>query len=146
MGISLDPTGIGAIAGFASNIIDRFVPDASANAAAKNALAQAQLNGALAQMAAETDLIKSQVSVNQAEATNANWFVAGWRPAVGWVCTAGVAYAVVFRPIAGPFVQKYLGMPLEVIDMGTIMTLLTGMLGIGGMRTIEKLTGTAGNH
>lgn len=143
--MGLDITGFGAVANFATNVIDRFVPDATANAAAKNALAAAMLNGQLAQAAAETDLLKAQVGVDQAEAANTNWFVAGWRPAVGWVCVLGLLYSFVVRPLAGGVAAKH-GVPLEALDMGTLGTLLFGMLGLGAARTIEKIQGAAGNH
>jgi len=81
--------------------------------------------------------------VNQAEASNANMFVAGWRPAVGWTCCAGLAYSFVIRPIMAPLVMKSLGTPMEALDMGTLGTLLFGMLGLGGMRTVEKINGVA---
>lgn len=144
--MGLDISGFGAVASFASNLVDHFIPDATANAAAKNQLAQMQLNGSLAQLAAETDLIKAQTSVNLAEAGNANWFVAGWRPAVGWVCAFGLGYSFLVRPIAGGLLLKYTGASMEALDMGTLGTLLFGMLGIGGMRTFEKINGVAGNH
>lgn len=102
-----------------------------------------QQTGELAQLTADTELARGQLGVNQAEAGNTNLFVSGWRPAVGWTCVAGLAYSFVFRPIAGPFVQKQIGLPLEALDMGTLGTLLFGMLGLGGMRTLEKINGVA---
>jgi hypothetical protein len=53
----------------------------------------------------------------------------------------GVAYSFVIRPILSPFSAKYLGAPLEAVDLGELMVLLMGMLGIGGMRTFEKVQG-----
>lgn len=98
----------------------------------------------LAQVGAE---ITGQLAVNKQEAANTNWLVAGWRPAVGWVCAAGVGVQFVFGPLA-TWVSGLLGHPVVVpsLDLSTLLTLLGGMLGIGGLRTVEKLNGVQGNH
>jgi hypothetical protein len=58
-----------------------------------------QQAGDLAQLAADTDLAKLQIQTNIAEAAG-NWFTAGWRPCIGWVCGAGLAYAALIEPFA----------------------------------------------
>lgn len=78
-----------------------------------------------------------QAVINQAEAKNKNLFVAGWRPACGWICAGALAFEYVIRPIA-----VALGMDIPDINSGELMTLLLGMLGLGGMRTFDKLKGT----
>jgi len=87
----------------------------------------------------------SQLQVNQAEATHASLFVAGWRPAIGWICAAALAYQFVFMPIALWFTSWY------GIDFATppsldahIWELMFGMLGMGALRSLEKLKGIAG--
>jgi len=139
--MSFDP--ITAALDLGGKLIDRLIPDPAQKQAAALELLKLQQSGELAQLAADTDLAKGQLGVNQAEAANANLLVSGWRPAVGWTCCAGLAYSFVVRPIAAPLVQKYIGAPMEALDMGTLGTLLFGMLGLGGMRTVEKINGVA---
>jgi hypothetical protein len=124
-------------------LIDRLIPDPAQKQAAALELLKLQQSGELAQLAADTDLAKGQLGVNQTEAANTNVFVSGWRPAVGWVSVLGLFYAFVLKPIASPWAAKLLGAPLEALDMGTLGTLLFGMLGLGGMRTVEKINGVA---
>lgn len=95
----------------------------------------------------EAAAMSAQAEINKVEASSANLFVAGWRPAVGWICAFGLAYAVILKPfiefIAGLF--GYAGaFPLIAGDI--LNTTLWGMLGLGAMRTAEKITGSAGKH
>lgn len=86
----------------------------------------------------------AQIEVNAVEAASTNWFVAGWRPFVGWTCGAALAYAAILEPIAR-FIAKvgfdYNGLFPE-IDTDLTMQVLLGMLGMAGMRTYEKTKGT----
>lgn len=75
-----------------------------------------------------------QTDVNKAEAANENVFVAGWRPFVGWVCGAGIAYAFVISPL----LAFSLGKPPVKIETSELMLLIQGMLGFAGLRTWEK--------
>ena len=70
-------------------------------------------------------------------------FVAGWRPAVGWLCVAGLAAEWVVLPILGSYWAMLHGatLPLPELETGELLTLLTGMLGMGGLRTWEKSRG-----
>jgi|SRR5581483_4405151 len=98
-------------------------------------------------LAADMQARQMQADVNKAEASNASVFVAGWRPFVGWVCGCGLAIQLGVNPIA-TWIAALLHHPVAFpsLDMGTLFTLLAGMLGLGGMRTYEKLNGAAGNH
>ncbi len=82
----------------------------------------------------------AQAKIDQAEASNPSVFVAGWRPALGWVCCIGLAYSFILLP----FGNTILGLAgstvkLPMLDSGMLMTLITGMLGLVAARTTEKL-------
>lgn len=135
---------IGAALNIGGKIIDRVIPDPAQAAAAKLELIKLQQSGDLAQMDAVKDLAIAQIGTNTAEATNASMFVSGWRPFVGWVCGMGLATQFVVRPFflwGTNLAHKAADFP--VLDLGTLSTLLFGMLGLGAMRTMEKVNGVA---
>lgn len=86
--------------------------------------------------------IIAQIEVNKVEAASTNWFVAGWRPAVGWVCASALAYHYVVQPLASFLLVAVFHWPfgadLPKFDMESLLTVLLGMLGLGGLRTFEK--------
>ena len=98
----------------------------------------------MAQLDADLKLAQGQIAVNQVEAAAPSVFVAGWRPFIGWVCGMALAYKFVLAPMAA-FVLAAYGHPvvLQVLDFSEMSTVLLGMLGIGGLRTIEKIKGVA---
>jgi hypothetical protein len=106
-----------------------------------------QQAGDLAQLAADTDLAKLQIQTNIAEAAG-NWFTAGWRPCIGWVCGAGLAYAALIEPFARFIAKVWFGYTGEfpVIDTTLTMQILMGMLGLGAMRSVEKVKGAESNR
>ena len=121
-------------------LIDHFFPDPKQKADAQAKLLELAQAGDLA-------VIAGQTQVNAAEAANPNVFVSGWRPFIGWVSGSGLALQFVIGPLF-TWGAALIGHPTPVpqLDMGTLTTLLIGMLGLGGMRTVEKLQGAAGNH
>lgn len=140
--MALDP--ITAVLTVGSQLIDRLWPDAATAAQAKLDLLKLQQSGDLASMTAEAGLMTAQAGIDQVEAGSSNMFIAGWRPMVGWACAIGVAFQFVLQPVIGSiFVLFGSHMILPVLDTGTLMPLLMSMLGIGAMRTYEKVTGTA---
>lgn len=80
-----------------------------------------------------------QQQINMKEAEHASMFVAGWRPFVGWVCGVGCAYSFLFQPLASWASTSFGGVAFPAVDTATMMGLLTGLLGLGGMRTFEKV-------
>lgn len=102
------------------------------------------------QMQMQRDLmaqVTAQIEVNKAEASNPNLFVSGWRPYIGWVCGMACATQFVIAPLA-TWIAALFGkiVVFPSLDMGTLMTLLLGMLGLGGMRTYEKVNGINSGH
>lgn len=133
--MNLDP--ISAALDLGSKVIDKLFPDPAQRDAAKLELLRLQQSGELAQMTAQTD-------INKVEAASSSLFVAGWRPFLGWVCGMGCAWNWIGLPIA-KLVIAILGytFALQMADISEMMPLLLGMLGIGGMRTYEKVKGVA---
>jgi hypothetical protein len=95
----------------------------------------------------ELSLLKTQTDINLIEATSRKLFVAGWRPFVGWVCGAGFAWAYVVGPMFY-WISDLLGhpTPIPTLDLGELVPLLLGMLGLAGYRTFEKTKNTEGNR
>ena len=132
---AIDP--LTAALNIGSQLIDRWFPDQNKANEAKLELFKMQQSGELAQMAGQMD-------INKVEAASTSLFVAGWRPFIGWIC--GAAFA--FKFIGGPmlvFVAGYFGHPVTLpqMDFSEMSTILMGMLGIGALRTVEKVKGVA---
>jgi hypothetical protein len=116
----------------------RLIPD-------KGARAEAKEQFELQMLAAMTGLVQGQLAINQKEAEHGSIFVAGWRPFIGWVCGFGVAWQFVLSPMItwGVVVSGVELPPIPILDTGPLMTLMLGMLGLGGLRTYEKRLGVA---
>lgn len=140
--MSFDP--FTALLDIGGKVIDRVLPDPAAKQAAQIELLKLAQTGELARLTAETDLAQGQIAVNQAEATNGATFVSGWRPFVGWVCGSGLGLQFLISPLLS-WGAAMAGHPVAVpsLDLSTLLTLLAGMLGLGGLRTVEKLSGVA---
>ena len=133
--MGFDP--ISALLDIGGKVLDRVLPDPAQQAAARLELLKLQQSGELAQLAGQMD-------INKVEAASSSVFVAGWRPAIGWVCGAGFAVQFVVGPLA-EWISALAGHPVKFpqMDTGTMMPLLLGMLGLGGLRTAEKMQGVA---
>ena len=124
-------------------IINKVVPDKAAAAHAIATLNQLQLQGQLQEEFAQLQAITTnQSDVDKAEAANASIFVSGWRPAIGWVCGAALASQYIFRPILQwAFTIAHAPLPvLPGID-DNLWQLMFGLLGLGTLRTYEKVKG-----
>jgi len=90
------------------------------------------------------EINKAQIEVNKVEAGSTNLFVSGWRPSVGWVCSIALCYHFVLQPLL-VFVLSAIGKPVDlpIFDMSTLTTILLGLLGLGGMRSFEKVKKSA---
>ena len=133
--MALDP--VSALLDIGGKVLDRVFPDPAQQATARLELLKLQQSGELTQLA-------GQMEINKVEAASPSVFVSGWRPAIGWVCGAGFAVQFVIGPLAEWGSALY-GHPVKFpqMDTGTMMPLLLGMLGLGGMRTAEKMQGVA---
>lgn len=97
-----------------------------------------------AQLAAAVALVQGQLDINRAEASSSSPFTSGWRPFIGWTCGVACGWNWIGLPVA-LFVCSYFGrtLALSPANLGEMMPLLLGMLGLGGLRTIEKVKGVA---
>ncbi len=116
-----------------SNILDKFIQDKDL---------KEKLSHDIATMAEKhtQQQVMAQLEVNKAEAAHKNMFVAGWRPAVGWVTVVGMASNYILIPMGNfglAVAESDITIPL--LQMSEMMPVLLGMLGLGGMRTVEKV-------
>ena len=124
---------ISALIGPVTGLLDKFIPDADEKARIAHELAT------MGEKHAQEALL-AQLEINKAEAASGSIFKGGWRPAVGWVCASAFAYHFVLQPIL-LFVVALTGTELPTLpefDMSTLLPVLGGMLGIGGLRSYEK--------
>lgn len=128
--MALDP--ITAISDLIKTGLEKWLPDASQREKAALEIAQMVHQGNLA-----------QIEVNKIEAASDNLFVAGWRPAIGWICGAGYAYAFVVQPflifVITAFQVNLNTAQMPVLDMGEMGLMLANLLGFGALRTYEKV-------
>ncbi len=114
-----------------TGVMDKVIPDPEAKAKAQTEVLT---------LLAASDI--AQLKVNEAEANHQSVFVAGWRPFIGWVGGAALAYIFIVQPIANWGLQIwYPGIVPPTILTDNLMELVLAMLGLGGMRTFEKLKG-----
>lgn len=110
-----------------SAVVSRVWPDATETDKQKAALALAEL--------------QAQTDINKIEAAHRSLFVAGWRPMIGWICGFALAYCAILEPIlrfVSMVMFSYMG-DFPVIDSDITLQILLGLLGLGGMRTFEKI-------
>lgn len=116
-----------------TGLLDKFIPDADEKAKLAHEIST------LAEKQAHESAM-AQIKVNQEEAKHKSIFVSGWRPFIGWTCGTALAYHFIIQPLL-VFVFTVTGQPVELptFDMSSLMTVLMGMLGLGGLRTFEKV-------
>jgi Holin of 3TMs, for gene-transfer release len=126
--VALDP--LTAVADLAGSVINKIWPD--------------KTEREKAELAAAVSLVQGQLAINQTEAAHPSMFVSGWRPAIGWICGMACAWNWVGLPIAklGLAIAGHT-ITLSPADIGEMMPILMGMLGLGGLRTMEKINGVA---
>ena len=143
----LDLTGLGSVFEFAGKIIDKIFPDKTKAEEVKLEMFKAQQAGALQELQNEFQLTLQQIAVNIEEAKNGSIFVSGWRPAVGWVCASALFYNYVAMPFIVWAVKVWIpeAPAMPTLNIGELMTLLFGMLGIGAMRSYDKQSANTDN-
>lgn len=130
----MNPLILGGIFDLGKSLIDRFVPDPQAKAAAEMEMLRMAADGELKQVIA-------QLEINALEAAHPSIFVAGWRPFFGWSGGIGFVYATILQPALAwlALIKGWQAPPMLNLDL--LWVVITGMLGIGGLRTLEKAKG-----
>ena len=114
-----------------SQILDKFIADKDLKIKLQHELNQELHKANMA-----------QIEVNKVEAQHRTVFVAGWRPFTGWICASALAYHFIIEPIIiFALATQNIQLTLPTFDMGSLLTVLMGMLGLGGLRTYEKAKG-----
>jgi hypothetical protein len=119
-----------------SKILDKAIPDQDLKRKLSHEIATMSEKHA-------QELALAQINVNAAEAASGSFFKGGWRPCIGWICGIAFGYHFVLQPVI-IFVVALIGIEipdLPKFEMNTLLTVLGGMLGIGGLRTYEKQKG-----
>jgi hypothetical protein len=127
------------------NLIDKILPDPQAAAEAKIRVMELAQQGELAVLNADLQLASGQLEINKAEAASLDSFRAGWRPLIGYICAAALGWNYVVKPLvvwACAIWFPTVDIPNLVLD-DNLWQLMFGMLGLGGLRTFEKLKGKA---
>lgn len=140
--------GIGTLAKDIRTAITGKEPIDSAKAA-EIALQMAAIEAAMVKAAADFDTaqMQGQNATNLVEAQGTDKFASRWRPAVGWVCVSGLGYTFILKPLlpwcvaVGAIIVGRVSVipPLPSIDIGELVILLGGMLGLGTMRSVERI-------
>ena len=126
----LDLTGFGSVADLANSVVNKIWPDKT----------QEEKD----QIAAALTLAQGQMTTNTAEASNKSMFVSGWRPFVGWVCASAVAWNWIGLPVVKVVLSLFhQTLTVAPADINQMMPILMGMLGLGTLRTVEKVQGVA---
>ena len=147
--MSFDPISAAFMLG--KTAIEKIWPDPTKRAEEMRKLEELKQKGDLAQLNAHVQLMLAQINVNAQEAKHKSVFVAGWRPFIGWVGGIALAYQFVLYPLllwawsileVNAVIPKGI-VPPPVMDSGALWTIITGMLGIAGMRSYDKGKGTS---
>lgn len=132
----MNPLILGPVLELGKTLLDRFVPDPAQKQAAEMELIRLAADGELKQVIA-------QLEINAREATHPSIFVAGWRPFFGWAGGVGFVYATIVQPLLA-WASATKGWPAPpALNLDLLWVVVTGMLGIGGLRSIEKVKGVA---
>ncbi len=124
-----------------TKILDKIIPDPQAKAAAQFELLKLQQMGEFKELDAQLARDLGQIEVNKAEALSSDPFKGSWRPLCGYVCVLGLSYQFLIQPLLA-WGSGIWAVPVPpTLDMGDLLTLLGGMLGLGSFRTFEKLRG-----
>lgn len=124
---------IGQVIEVADKVLGKFIPDKNLKMKLQKEMTMAFHDANLA-----------QIQLNKQEAAHKNIFVAGWRPFVGWTCGVALAYHFIVSPIIETILIAFgITTDLPSFEFSQLSSILMGMLGLGGLRTYEKMKGVS---
>ena len=124
-----------------SGLLDKIIPDPQMREQAKIELLKSERASDIEELRMALSADQMQADINKTEAASLNIFVSGWRPFIGWVCGIAFAYHFILQPILAFIIANANGGKVELpnFDMQELSTVLMGILGLGGLRTLEKI-------
>lgn len=132
----MNPLFVGPLLEFGKSLIDRFIPD-------KTAKAKAEADLLVMVSTQDFQMVLAQLEINAKEATHPSIFVSGGRPFFIWVGGVGFMYAVLLRPLL-TWLSAIKGWPVPPeVDIDLLWVVISGLLGLGTMRSFDKLKGTS---
>ena len=117
---------VNALIGPVSGLLDKFIEDKDQKAALAHEIATMSERHAF-------EALKGQLEINKVEAAHKSLFVAGWRPAIGWVCMLGLLYNTIIANVLSIWIE------VPEVDTTLLVPVMMGMLGLGAMRSYEKV-------
>ena len=121
---------VGSLIGPVTGLLDKFIEDKDQKAALAHEIATMSERHA-------HEALKGQLEINKIEAAHKSLFVAGWRPFIGWTCGLGLAYNVIISQVLAIWFD------VPEVDSSLLMPVMTGLLGLGAMRSYEKTKGVS---
>ena len=121
---------LGELIGPVTGLLDKFIEDKDQNAALAHEIATMSERHA-------NEALQGQLEINKIEAAHKSLFVAGWRPFIGWICGLGLAYNVIISQVLS------IWFAVPEVDSNLLMPVMTGLLGLGAMRSYEKTKGVS---
>ena len=118
---------VASLVGPVTGLLDKFIEDKDQ---------KARLSHEIATLAEKQshEALKGQLEINKMEAAHKSLFVAGWRPAIGWICALGLLYNTIIVNLLGIWLE------VDPVDTTLLVPVMMGLLGLGGMRCYEKVT------
>ena len=117
---------VNALIGPVSGLLDKFIEDKDQKAALAHEIATMSERHS-------HEALKGQLEINKVEAAHKSLFVAGWRPAIGWVCMLGLLYNTIIANVLSIWIE------VPEVDTTLLVPVMMGMLGLGAMRSYEKV-------
>lgn len=139
----MNPLLLGPLLDIGKSIIGKVWPDPEQQAQAQMRLLQLQQTGELAELDAQLKLALAQTDINKADAQSGHFMQRNWRPFIGWVGGVALAYQFLLQPLL-VWLSLCMGWPSPpTLASDMLFSLVTQLLGLGAMRTLEKIKGAA---